>query len=37
MALDSVIYEEDKISLIFEYVEYDLKKFMDSLKRPLLL
>lgn len=35
--LNDVIYapQEKKLHLIFEYVEYDMKKFMKSLKEPL--
>lgn len=37
VSLFDVIYEphEKKLHLIFEYVDYDMKKFMKSLKKPL--
>jgi len=31
-----VIYEEDNLYLIFEYCEYDLKKYMRSIKSGML-
>lgn len=34
-SLQEVIYEEDNLYLIFEYCEYDLKKYMRSLGGPL--
>ena len=33
--LKEVIYQEDSLFLIFEYCEYDLKKYMRSLGGPL--
>jgi serine/threonine protein kinase len=33
--LKEVIYSEDKLYLIFEYCEYDLKKYMRSVGKPL--
>lgn len=35
MTLEEVIYEDEKISLIFEFIDYDLKKYLEWLKRPL--
>ena len=34
-SLKEVIYEEDNLYLIFEYCEYDLKKYMRSIGGPL--
>jgi len=33
--LIEVIYQEDNLYLIFEYCEYDLKKYMRSIGGPL--
>lgn len=33
--LREVIHENDKLYLLFEYADYDLKKFMDLNKAPL--
>ncbi len=35
VTLEEVIYEDEKISLIFEYIDYDLKKYLEHIKRPL--
>ena len=35
ISLKEVIYEEDNLYLIFEYCEYDLKKYMRSIGGPL--
>ena len=35
MKLSDVIYEKQKLYLVFEYAEYDLKKFMDFYGEPL--
>ena len=32
-----MIYEDEKISLIFEYIDFDLKKYLEHIKRPLTL
>lgn len=36
-SLQEVIYEEDNLYLIFEYCDYDLKKYMRSIGGPLPL
>jgi serine/threonine protein kinase len=33
--LKEVLYSEDKLYLIFEYCEYDLKKYMRHIGGPL--
>ena len=33
--LKEVLYSEDKLYLIFEYCEYDLKKYMRQVGGPL--
>lgn len=33
--LKEVIYEEDNLYLVFEYCEYDLKKYMRKIGGPL--
>jgi len=33
--LKDVIYQDDNLYLIFEYCEYDMKKYMRSIGGPL--
>lgn len=37
MELKDVIYEDEKLYLLFEYLDYDIKKYMREVGGPLPL